>query len=119
MTPGRSVSVRWKDKRDDPNESLIRSFLMNMLIDVHHHAIPDFCAAAMRKEGMDEIDDFPIPEWSADKSLALMERAGIGFATLSVSAPGVSFLTRQMVRMVGQPFTLSIEKPKQSCVITL
>jgi hypothetical protein len=39
-------------------------FLMNTLIDVHHHAIPDFYAAAMRKEGMEEIDGFPIPEWS-------------------------------------------------------
>jgi hypothetical protein len=58
MTPGRSVSVRWKGKRDDPNESLTRSFLMNMLIDVHHHAIPDFYAAAMRKEGIEEIDGF-------------------------------------------------------------
>jgi hypothetical protein len=39
---------------------------MNMLIDVHHHALPDFYAAAMRKEGIEEIDGFPIPEWSYD-----------------------------------------------------
>jgi hypothetical protein len=60
------VSVRWKDKRDDPNESLIRSFLMDMLMDAHHHALPDFYAAAMRREGIEEIDGFPIPEWSYD-----------------------------------------------------
>jgi predicted TIM-barrel fold metal-dependent hydrolase len=65
---------------------------MDMLTDVHHHAIPDFYADAMRKEGMEEIDGFPIPEWSVDRTLALMESAGIGFAILSVSAPGVSFL---------------------------
>jgi 6-methylsalicylate decarboxylase len=65
---------------------------MNMLIDTHHHAIPDFYAAALRKAGMEEIDGFPIPAWDVDKSLSLMDKVGIGFAILSVSAPGVSFL---------------------------
>jgi hypothetical protein len=27
---------------------------MNMLIDIHHHTIPDCYTAAMRKEGMEE-----------------------------------------------------------------
>ena len=71
---------------------------MNILTDTHHHAIPDFYAAALRKAGMEEIDGFPLPEWSVEKSLAVMEKVRIGFAVLSVSAPGVSFLHGSQAR---------------------
>ena len=71
---------------------------MNILTDTHHHAIPDFYAAALRKAGMEEIDGFPLPEWSVEKSLELMEKVEIGFAVLSVSAPGVSFLHGSQAR---------------------
>jgi predicted TIM-barrel fold metal-dependent hydrolase len=71
---------------------------MTTLIDTHHHAIPDFYAAALRKAGMEEIDGFPIPEWDVEKSLSLMEKVGIGFAVLSISAPGVNFLDGSQAR---------------------
>jgi 6-methylsalicylate decarboxylase len=50
---------------------------------------------------MEEIDGFPIPEWSVDRTLALIERAGIEFAILSVSAPGVSFLRGSQARALA------------------
>jgi hypothetical protein len=50
-------------------------FLMNMPIDIHQHAIPDFHASAMRKEGMKEIDGFPISK-KIFPSLYAMEQRG-------------------------------------------
>jgi 6-methylsalicylate decarboxylase len=64
---------------------------MDMLTDTHHHAIPDFYAAALRKAGMEEIDGFPLPEWSVEKASHSWRRSRLE-SLLSVSAPGVSFL---------------------------
>ena len=60
--------------------------------DVHHHAVPDFYAEALRNAGFAKIDGFPIPDWSVEKSLAFMDRASIRFAVLSLSVPGLDFL---------------------------
>ncbi len=60
-------------------------------IDVHHHMVPAFYAQALRQLGVHESAGAALPEWTPEKSLALMDATGIDRAYLSVSCPGVYF----------------------------
>lgn len=60
-------------------------------IDVHHHMVPSFYARALKQLGVDQAAGAPLPEWTAETSLALMDATGIAKAYLSVSCPGVYF----------------------------
>ncbi len=64
---------------------------MTHRIDVHHHLIPDEYARALRDLGITEVAGRELPTWSAEESLATMDRHGIEVAVTSVSAPGVHF----------------------------
>jgi predicted TIM-barrel fold metal-dependent hydrolase len=57
-------------------------------IDVHHHMVPPFYARWLRERGL-AAGGLPIPDWSAEASLALMDERGVETAILSVSTPGV------------------------------
>jgi predicted TIM-barrel fold metal-dependent hydrolase len=57
-------------------------------IDVHHHMVPPAYAGWLRGRGL-AAGGLPIPDWSAEASLALMDERGIETAILSVSTPGV------------------------------
>jgi predicted TIM-barrel fold metal-dependent hydrolase len=57
-------------------------------IDTHHHIVPPSYAAWLKRKGM-EAGGLPIPEWSADSAIALMDKYGIETAIMSVSTPGV------------------------------
>lgn len=61
-------------------------------IDVHAHYLPDVYVRALESAGLDLLDGFPRPEWSAEAHLAAMERYGIGASILSISTPCVHFL---------------------------
>ncbi|MFC5497423.1 amidohydrolase family protein [Caenimonas terrae] len=54
-------------------------------IDVHHHLSPPPWLALMRSRGIDG----PALNWSVEKSLADMDRAGIATSMLSITQPGV------------------------------
>ena len=58
-------------------------------IDTHHHIVPAAYAAWLKRKGM-AAGGLPIPEWSADAAIALMDKYGIQTAILSVSTPGVN-----------------------------
>lgn len=60
-------------------------------IDVHHHAIPPAFAQTMRDQGLSLVAGAPLPQWTAQRSLDLMNMQGIETALLSLSAPGVFF----------------------------
>jgi predicted TIM-barrel fold metal-dependent hydrolase len=60
-------------------------------IDVHHHMVPEFYASALKKLGVDQAAGAALPDWTPEKSLALMDATGIAKAYLSVSCPGVYF----------------------------
>jgi 6-methylsalicylate decarboxylase len=60
----------------------------NWRIDVHHHVVPPDYRAFLASRGIDDAGGRPLPEWTLDAALSLMELAGIGTAMLSVSAPG-------------------------------
>lgn len=62
-------------------------------IDVHAHFLPECYAAALAKAGLTTLDGgFPIPAWSEDAALAMMDRHGIGTAMISLSSPAAQFL---------------------------
>ena len=56
-------------------------------IDVHHHVLPPFYRRLLEDAG-ERPGGVAIPEWSAEKSLRLMDRNGIATSILSVSTPG-------------------------------
>jgi len=60
-------------------------------IDVHHHVIPPVFAQVMEKAGQTLVAGAPLPDWSVQRSLDLMDVQGIQTALLSLSAPGVYF----------------------------
>ena len=57
-------------------------------IDVHHHIVPPLYAQWLRERGL-AAGGLPIPDWSAEASLDLMDERGVETAILSVSTPGV------------------------------
>jgi 6-methylsalicylate decarboxylase len=57
-------------------------------IDTHHHLVPPAFAAWLKRRAAD-AGGMPIPEWSVDSALALMDKYRIQTAILSVSTPGV------------------------------
>jgi predicted TIM-barrel fold metal-dependent hydrolase len=63
-------------------------------VDVHAHFLPRSYRDAVERAGIEHPDGFPfVPRWSADSALALMDEVGIGMALLSISSPGLSFVT--------------------------
>ncbi len=57
-------------------------------IDTHHHIVPASYASWLKRKGM-EAGGLPIPEWSADAAIALMDKFRIQTAIMSISTPGV------------------------------
>ena len=57
-------------------------------IDTHHHFIPPFYGDWLREKGV-EAGGLPIPNWSPEASIELMDRHGIETAIVSISTPGV------------------------------
>ena len=60
-------------------------------IDVHHHMVPEFYSAALKSRGVDAAAGAPLPHWTPDGSMAVMDATGISKAYLSISCPGVFF----------------------------
>ncbi|GAA2259956.1 hypothetical protein GCM10010145_32460 [Streptomyces ruber] len=62
------------------------------LVDVHARFPTGSCVRQARAAGHLMPDGVPRwPTWSPEEHLDVMDRAGIGTATLSVSSPGVHF----------------------------
>ncbi|MGA4637646.1 amidohydrolase family protein [Pseudomonas solani] len=60
-------------------------------IDVHHHIIPPAFVETMQRKGLDKIAGAPLPHWTPEKSIEVMDMNGIQRAITSLSAPGVHF----------------------------
>jgi predicted TIM-barrel fold metal-dependent hydrolase len=62
-------------------------------LDVHAHFLPPVYQEALRGLGFTSLDGgMPVPQWSPERALAIMDETGISVAVLSVSSPHVSFL---------------------------
>ena len=60
-------------------------------IDVQHHVIPPAFIEAMVRKGLNQVAGAPLPKWSPEASIAVMDMNGIQTAITSLSAPGVYF----------------------------
>ncbi|TGL49520.1 amidohydrolase [Leptospira wolffii] len=60
-------------------------------IDVHHHFVPSFYTEALYRQGIKIVAGAPLPTWSPDRSLKIMDMTGIRTAITSISSPGVYF----------------------------
>ncbi|KAH6684548.1 hypothetical protein B0J14DRAFT_527368 [Halenospora varia] len=67
-------------------------------LDVHSHVVPAIYSDALIAAGYPVVngtiytDGFPVPSWTLEGHIAAMNTNGINYSTISVSAPGVSFL---------------------------
>jgi len=75
-------------------------------IDVHHHCVPAEYVKRLASIGITESYGQPFPNWSPEKSLALMKKLGIDTAILSISTPGVDFkddeFSRDITRLCNE-----------------
>jgi predicted TIM-barrel fold metal-dependent hydrolase len=60
-------------------------------IDIHHHFLPPFFVDALTQSGHPAAAQVEALAWSPEKSLAMMDKAGIETAIVSLSLPGASF----------------------------
>lgn len=60
-------------------------------IDVHHHIIPPAFVETMNAKGLHKVAGVPLPNWTPEKSIEVMDVNGIERAITSLSAPGVNF----------------------------
>ncbi|MBS0452777.1 MAG: amidohydrolase [Proteobacteria bacterium] len=74
-------------------------------IDTHQHIVPPEYASWLAKNGV-LAGGLPIPQWSAEGALDLMESAGVAAGILSVSTPGahlgIDAEARAMARSVNE-----------------
>ncbi|MNB82587.1 Amidohydrolase [compost metagenome] len=86
------------------------------LIDVHAHALPESYLNAMNSAGVFDVEGFPLPSWSESTHLALMDKCGIDAAILSISAPGLGFITgkaaRELARRINEDAAERRERTK-------
>jgi len=71
-------------------------------IDVHHHVLPEFYKDSQRAVGISGTAYRGFPDWTPEKSLALMERTNTTTSILSFTSPGIFFgdidVTRNLAR---------------------
>ncbi|HVH06393.1 MAG TPA: amidohydrolase family protein [Myxococcota bacterium] len=61
-------------------------------IDVHAHFLPPVYRDALRDAGLRTLDGgIPVPDWTPERALAVMDENGIAGALLSISSPHVGF----------------------------
>ena len=71
-------------------------------IDVHHHVLPEFYKDSQRAVGISGTAYRGFPDWTPEKSLALMETTNTTTSILSFTSPGIFFgdidVTRNLAR---------------------
>jgi predicted TIM-barrel fold metal-dependent hydrolase len=62
-------------------------------IDVHAHYLPPAYRKALAEAGLTRLDGgIPVPPWTAEAHLQMMQAQGISSSILSISSPGLHFL---------------------------
>lgn len=83
-------------------------------IDVHSHFLPEVYLEALAKAGLQTVDGgMPVPAWSAEAALAVMDRQQIETAMISLSSPSAHFLEPKarpgLVRKVNEAGAALVE----------
>lgn len=68
------------------------SSLVGGPVDIHAHFIPSIYRNALEREGIETVDGYPMPSWTRETALELMDRRGLRAQVVSVSAPGVDVI---------------------------
>lgn len=64
-------------------------------IDVHAHYLPPVYREALRAAGLTLLDGgMPVPAWSPEQALELMDQIGVCAAVLSITSPFISFVAQ-------------------------
>ncbi len=73
------------------------------LIDIHAHFLTqDLSRRDARGGRATDVDGYPMPDWSPDSAIALMDRWGIQTQILSISAPGIDFVRGEAARKLAR-----------------
>jgi predicted TIM-barrel fold metal-dependent hydrolase len=73
-------------------------------VDVHSHFLPPVYMQALAQEGLTKADGgIPLPQWTPEAHLQMMDKLGITTALLSVSSPGLHlFETPKAIRVARE-----------------
>ena len=78
-------------------------------IDVHHHITPPFYLEALAGMGITTLAkgmDNPLPRWSPESALSVMDDNGIALSMTSITSPGIYFgdmsFTRDLARRINE-----------------
>ena len=77
-------------------------YIGDFYIDVHAHILPDFYLAALKEAGINDIDGWPFPQWSIETTLKAMDTHKVATQVLSMSSPGVAFLSGQKAAQLAR-----------------
>ena len=73
-------------------------------IDVHHHVLPEFYKDVQQAAGIGGTAYQGFPEWTSEKSLALMDKLGIATTIFSFTSPGIYFGNIAQTRRLARQF---------------
>jgi 6-methylsalicylate decarboxylase len=71
--------------------AMARTRIQQGRIDVHHHLVPPPFRQAMEGRGITHVAGAPLPKWTPEASIDVMDANGIGTAVTALSAPDVYF----------------------------
>ncbi|MEV0663786.1 amidohydrolase family protein [Actinomadura luteofluorescens] len=71
-------------------------------IDMHAHFLPPDYRNALLAHGYVTVGGYPTPQWSPERAQEFMGRYGIQTQVLSISDPGVSFLSGDQARQLAR-----------------
>jgi 6-methylsalicylate decarboxylase len=72
------------------------------LIDVHTHLITQAYQTSMSGAGITDVGGFPMPDWSVRTALEVMDDHGISASLLSISAPGIDFVSGEAALLLAR-----------------
>jgi 6-methylsalicylate decarboxylase len=73
------------------------------LIDVHHHALPPAYLTALAEVGVNHpVRGAAFPIWTPAGSLSAMDEAGIQTAVLSITSPGLGFVSGDRAQKIAR-----------------
>lgn len=72
------------------------------LIDIHAHFLTRNYLDAMHAAGVHTVDGYPMPDWSPESAMACMDQWGIQTQILSISAPGLDFVSGEAARKLAR-----------------
>jgi predicted TIM-barrel fold metal-dependent hydrolase len=74
---------------------------ITMVIDTHHHMLPDFFFETTN-EKESPVGGLKPQQWTPEASLSFMDEAGIDVAILSISSPGIQLTNRNASRKLAR-----------------